>query len=169
MQTNNLEEALEKILAADPRYHRDAYFFVREALDFTQKRLNKAKPGGQRRASRQPAQGATEQLSHVTGQQLLGGIRELALQQFGPMAFMVFDEWGIHRCEDFGEIVFNMVEHSFLAKNESDTREDFKGGFDFVETFRIPFLPPSRQAREASSSAAASPGGSPSSPPSAQA
>ena len=166
MQANNFEEVLERIVAADPRYNRDAYYFVREALDFTQKQMAKSKSGGPRRVSKQQTAGVGEP-SHVTGQQLLGGIRDLALQQFGPMAFMVFDEWGLHRCEDFGEIVFIMVENSFLAKNESDSREDFKGGYDFVETFRVPFLPPSRQPREAS---AASPGGgSPSSPPPAQA
>ncbi len=147
MQTTNFEEVLERIITADPRYHRDAYYFVREALEFTQKQLVKARKAGQRRAPKQPSVPSSEP-SHVTGGQLLEGIRDLAVQQFGPMAFMVFDEWGIHRCEDFGEIVFNMVENSFLAKNDSDSREDFKGGYDFFETFRLPFLPPSRQSRE---------------------
>jgi len=55
---------------------------------------------------------------------------------------MVLNEWGVHRCEDFGEIVFNMVEHDLLAKTSEDSRENFKGGYDFEEAFRKPFLPP---------------------------
>jgi uncharacterized repeat protein (TIGR04138 family) len=126
MQATNFEEVLEKILNKDPRYNRDAYFFVREALDFTQKRA---------------AKGKGQELRHVSGQELLIGIRDHSLEQFGPMAATVFDEWGIRSCEDFGEIVFNMVEHGFLAKTDNDSRSDFKGGYNFYETFRLPFLP----------------------------
>jgi uncharacterized repeat protein (TIGR04138 family) len=123
----SFEEELEKIVAKDTRYTREAYVFVREALDYTQKTV--AKP------SKEDAP------RHVSGQELLGGIRDYALQQYGPMALMVLNEWGIHRCEDFGEIVFNMVENSLLAKTEKDSREDFTGGYDFAEAFRQPFVP----------------------------
>jgi|SRR5882672_1899376 len=95
MHEVSFEEALEQILAKDARYARDAYLFVREALDHTQKTVGKVKSGRMR---------------HVTGQELLDGIREFALTQFGPMAMTVLEEWGIHACGDFGEIVFNMVE-----------------------------------------------------------
>jgi uncharacterized repeat protein (TIGR04138 family) len=120
------DETLEKILQLDLRYHREAYLFVREALDHTHKMI---------------AKGRKENIRHVTGQELLAGIREFALQQFGPMTMMVFSEWGVHSCEDFGEIVFNMVEHRLLKKTEQDSRADFKGGYDFTEAFRQPFLP----------------------------
>src|SRR5712672_3389150 len=113
MQEVSFEEGFEKIRAKDPRYHRDAYLFLKEALDHTQKSLakeNKGKP------------------CHVSGQQLLEGIRELALHQFGPMALTVFEEWGISSCRDFGAIVFNMVEIEMLAKTDKDTRADFEGG-----------------------------------------
>lgn len=123
----NFEEEVEKITAKDVRYTREAYVFVREALDHTQRILAKS--------SRDDAP------RHVTGQQLLEGIREFALQQYGPMAITVLSEWGIRRCEDFGEIVFNMVENSLLAKTEQDSREDFAGGYDFESAFRKPFLP----------------------------
>ncbi len=123
----NFDEELEKILAKDPRYPREAYLFVREALDHTQKMVGKP---------------AKEDLPrHVSGQQLLEGIREYALQQYGPMSMMVLAEWGIHRCEDFGEIVFNMVENSLLAKTDKDSRDDFRPGYDFETAFRKPFLP----------------------------
>ena len=133
MYEATFEEGLEQILAKDPRYHRDAYLFVREALDHTQKAIVKENRGQPR---------------HVTGQELLGGIREFALAQFGPMTLTVFEEWGIRHCRDFGEIVFNMVEASLLAKTEKDSRADFADGYDFTEAFRNPFLPSARLKRE---------------------
>lgn len=122
---------LDKILAGDPRYQRDAYLFVREALDFTQKKLTKSERGTVR---------------HISGQELLDGIRDYALGQYGPMAHSLLTEWGVQRCEDFGEIVFNLVEWNILSKTEKDSREDFKGGYDFREAFIRPFLPPSKAA-----------------------
>jgi uncharacterized repeat protein (TIGR04138 family) len=129
MQAASFEEVLEQILAKDPRYPRNAYLFVREGLDHTQKMVCKQAKGG---------------LRHVTGQELLGGLRELALEQFGPMAMTVLEEWGIHSCQDFGEIVFNLVEHRVLARTEQDSRADFQNGYDFYEAFRKPFLPQSK-------------------------
>ena len=126
MQPVDFEETLGKILKQDRRYRREAYLFVREALDFTQKIV---------------AESNKDQVRHVTGQELLEGIRQFALQQFGPMAMLVLNEWGVKICEDFGEIVFNMVESGMLAKTEKDSREDFRGGYDFYEALRQPFTP----------------------------
>jgi uncharacterized repeat protein (TIGR04138 family) len=64
------------------------------------------------------------------------------------MALTVLEEWGIKRCVDFGEIVFNMVEISLLAKTDRDSREDFQGGYDFEDAFRKPFLPQTKSATE---------------------
>ena len=130
MHEVSFEEAFVKIRAKDPRYHRDAYLFVREALDYTQKTVAKDPRG---------------RIRHVTGQELLAGIREFALQQFGPMTKTVLEEWGIRRSQDFGEIVFNMVEVEWLAKTEKDSRADFAHGYDFDEAFREPFLPKSKR------------------------
>ena len=135
MQAVNFEEVVEKIAAQDPRYHSEAYFFLREALDYTQKLHTK-----QRKAMPDPASSR-----HVTGRELLEGIRQFALQQYGPMTFALLGEWGLHRCEDFGELVFNMVDHRLLGKTEQDSREDFKGGFDFAEAFVRPYQPVVRQ------------------------
>lgn len=126
MQPVNFEEGLELILHKDPRYHRDAYLFLREALDYTQKMVAKS---------------TKEKIRHVSGQELLQGIRAFGMEQFGPMTLTVFNEWGIHRCEDFGELVFNMVEQHLLAKTREDSRADFQGGYDFEDAFRRPFLP----------------------------
>jgi uncharacterized repeat protein (TIGR04138 family) len=126
MQELTFDSTLALILAKDSRYHREAYLFVKDALDHTQKMVVKE---------------SREQLRHVSGQELLEGIRSCGLVQFGPMTEMVFAEWGVNRCEDFGEIVFNMVEIGLLGKTEEDRREDFQNGYNFHDAFRKPFLP----------------------------
>lgn len=136
MQELTFDSALAQILAKDPRYSRDAYLFVREALDYTQKQVAKQ---------------TREQMRHISGQELLAGIRQFALDQFGPMAQTVFEDWGVHNCPDFGEIVFNMVEIGLLAKTEQDSREDFLKGYDFEEAFRKPFLPSHKRQNSAES------------------
>ena len=128
MQSVNFDEEIDKIVAADPRYNRDAYIFVREALDHTQKVATKSKVG-------------REEARHVTGKELLEGIRDYALDRYGPMAITLLEEWGIKKTGDFGDIVFNMVDCNLLGKTDQDSREDFKGGYDFFEAFRKPFLP----------------------------
>ena len=146
MNAPNFEDGVERIQKQDVRYHRDAYHFLREALDFTQKhpaRRNQDRP-----------------TKHVSGQELLEGIRGYALEEFGPMAISVLEEWGVKGCPDFGELVFNMVETNLLAKTETDSREDFRNGYDFVTAFRAPFLParsgrlpePETQSNDASTS-----------------
>ena len=133
MQEINFDEAVDIIIAKDARFARDAYTFVREALDFTQKLAGKETRGA---------------IRHVSGQELLDGIRKFALGQFGPMAATVFEEWGVKSCRDFGEIVFNMVEIGLLAKTDKDTRDDFQNGYDFTDAFRKPFRPQSRMKTE---------------------
>jgi len=133
MQEVNFDEALDQILAADTRFHRDAYLFMREALDFTQKLIGTKNQG---------------KVRHVSGQELLDGLRQYALAQFGPMTTTVFEEWGIRNCQNFGEIVFNMVEIGLLAKTEKDTRDDFQSGYDFTDAFRKPFWPEAKLKAE---------------------
>jgi uncharacterized repeat protein (TIGR04138 family) len=89
------------------------------------------------------------EVRHVTGQQLLEGARDYALAQYGPMALALLHEWGLRCGEDIGEIVFNMIEASLLAKTDQDSRQDFKDGYDFEEAFRKPFLPAGPAARPA--------------------
>jgi uncharacterized repeat protein (TIGR04138 family) len=129
MQEINFDEVVEQLLAQDRRFTREAYHFTREALDHTQKLISRENRGAVR---------------HVTGQELLEGIRQFALQQYGPMTVTVLEEWGLKNCRDFGEVVFNMVESGLLAKTDKDTREDFKQGYDFTEAFRKPFWPASK-------------------------
>ncbi len=125
MRAANLEDDIRKIVDADPRYHYEAYVFVQEALKHTQRALGRHKAGQ----------------THVGGKELLDGIRLFALKSFGPMVPTMLDEWGIHSCEDFGEIVFNMIKFQVANKSDSDSLDDFKGGYSFDEAFRKPFLP----------------------------
>ena len=126
MQKIGFAEALDSIVASDPRYQRDAYVFLRDALDFTTKQQKKVR-------------GAT--VRHVSGPELLGGVRQYALKEFGPMVMTVFDSWGVHSCEDIGNMVFNLIDAGIFGKTEEDSIEDFKNVYDFDEAFVKPFAP----------------------------
>lgn len=141
MQPIDFDDALERIVRVDPRYDREAYRFVRDALDFTQQLLINQRDRSARGHRKAPAKNSPR---HVSGAQLLDGIREYALQTFGPMAIMVFSEWGVRATRDFGEIVFNMVDARLLNKRAEDCREDFQDKYDFKEVFEQPFLPGAR-------------------------
>ncbi len=128
MKKPTIEELLDGIISRDPRYTNDAYGFVRAGLDFTVRSL--------------------ENQRHVSGQELLKGIREFTLKEFGPMAKTVLNGWGIMCTEDIGEIVFNMVETGLLGKTDEDNRADFANGYDFDKAFRDPFRPNHPQSKE---------------------
>lgn len=130
MQTIDFDGELSRILEKDRRYDREAYVFLRHALDHCHKLLLKA--AGKKKEGVE---------NHVTVTQLLDGIRSYALLEYGPMAMMVLNSWGVEKCEDFGDIVFNMVEFRLLSTTENDTREEFKKGYSFYEAFRAPFVP----------------------------
>lgn len=115
------EEKLKKVVARDGRYSLDAYRFVYEALEYTVKSLGRK--------------------GHVTGRELLEGLRDYALEQFGGLAPMVFAHWGVRKTDDFGNIVFNLVEANLMGRSEADSPEDFKDVFDFGEAFRIDARP----------------------------
>ncbi len=129
MQDLDFAEIVELICKEDTRYDKRAYFFVRQGLDNTVKNLKKSDPA---RVQRSP---------HVSGRELLEGLRVHALDQFGPLTMTVLDSWGVRRCGDFGEIVFNLIEYSVFSKTENDRREDFAEVYDFEEAFVKPFRP----------------------------
>src|SRR5687767_7172254 len=142
----DFEKALDVILERDGRYHREAYLFLRDALEDTQRRLRGAGAGSG------AERGTGNGIRHVSGQELLEGIRVYGLEVYGPMALWVFNEWGIRGCEDFGDLVFNLIEGGLFAKTEKDNRDDFRSGYVFEEVFRRPFLPRQGSCSSASSS-----------------
>ena len=72
---------------------------------------------------------------HITGQQLCVGLREYAIEQYGLLALAVLRRCNIHSCEDFGRIVFAMVDAKMMQKREEDSIQDFSDVYDFAEAF----------------------------------
>ena len=114
-----LLQKLEKLEGLFGAYAPEAYSFVLRALDFTVAKLLKAR--------------------HVSGKELLGGIREYGIKEFGPMALSVFEHWGVRSTLDFGQIVFNLVESGLLRKRDEDVIDDFKSVYDFKDAFSVKF------------------------------
>src|SRR5437762_11882119 len=106
MQKIGFAEALESIVANNPRYHRDGYIFLRDALDFTTKRQKKIKGVSVR---------------HVTGPELLDGVRQHAVKEFGPRVITVFDSWGIQSCAYVGHMVFNLFVAGVFGETDVDS------------------------------------------------
>ncbi len=116
----DLISVLSGICEKDPRYKLDAYPFILGALNATMERLNRK--------------------GHVSGQELSEGIKDYALSEYGRMARTVLEHWGLKVTEDFGSIVFNMVNAGVLGKTEEDSIEDFKNIFDFKSVFEDDYI-----------------------------
>jgi uncharacterized repeat protein (TIGR04138 family) len=108
-------DRIRAIVKKDGRYRVEGYCYVFEALDYTLRRL------GEHR--------------HVTGRELCEGVRDLAIEKFGPLATTVFRHWGITRTEDFGTIVFRLVDAGLMGKTDTDSPDDFRAVYDFEEVF----------------------------------
>jgi uncharacterized repeat protein (TIGR04138 family) len=113
--TTELVKKIEEICRKDGRYKPESYLFVLAGLHFTVSQLPEPR--------------------HVTGKELAEGLRIYGLDQFGPLTRQVFEHWGIHTTEDFGHIVFNLVNAKILLKTEDDKLEDFLDLYDFAEAF----------------------------------
>jgi uncharacterized repeat protein (TIGR04138 family) len=121
------EKPIEQIVDEMGLYPIEAYEFVQRGLHYTVQRIHAQ--------AKDPAAAR-----HVTGRELSEGLREFALLQWGMLARSVLTRWNILRTEDFGRIVFAMVENGYMTTTEQDTIEDFRGVFDFTtldEQYRI--------------------------------
>lgn len=118
---------IRALAEADGRYKPQAFAFVQEAVSYSIEQLQ-----------RKTRSGAPK---HISGQELLRGIRDYALEQLGPMTAPVFEDWGLRCTDDFGQIVFLMVREKLLGASDSDRIEDFADGYDFHEAFAKNFLP----------------------------
>lgn len=112
---SKFQDLVEEICNQDKRYKPDAYEFVLAGLNFTQDKLKKK--------------------THVSGSELSCGLRDYAINQYGALAGRVLAHWGISQTQDFGNIVFNMIEKKLLSKTEEDSLEDFMAIYDFKEAF----------------------------------
>ncbi len=126
MQKEQFEEAIKRIMERDGRFEREAFFFLKEALDYT---------------VQDESVKSAENSKHVSASQLLYGFRDLGLKEFGPMAATLFDEWGITGCVDIGDMVFLLIQEGVFGKQDNDRQEDFVEVFTFENAFVRPFLP----------------------------
>ena len=133
MKENQYHQKLSAILEKDSRYARDAYLFVADAVAYTTKQCRPKESSGDR---------------HISGHELLDGIRTFALEQYGPLALDLMLDWGIRTTRDFGHIVFNMVESGLLGASEDDSIEDFDNNYDLRKAFLKPFVAPASPQRK---------------------
>lgn len=116
-----MQEALQELARRDGRFSIQAYLFLFESLDTAIQLAGKGQAEGPDR--------------HITGQDLLMGMRSFGERSFGPMAAQVWRSWGVHETLDWGRIVFLLVEQGLLAKRDEDHIDDFRAGFDFDAAF----------------------------------
>ncbi len=120
-----------ELLQQDQRYRIEAYQFVRDALQYAQEILKMPPQSGEE------SEGVTEH--HLTGQQLCEAIRLYAIEQYGYMAKIVLNRWGVKSTGDFGEIVYNLIRIKQMRKSGSDRREDFDDVYPFEDAFHPVF------------------------------
>ncbi len=108
-------DLVEEICSRDNRYKPDAYEFVLQGLSFTQDKLKRQ--------------------AHVTGKELALGLRDYAIEQYGALAQRVLSHWGINQTQDFGEIVFSLIDKKLLSKSDEDFLADFNSVYDFQPAF----------------------------------
>jgi len=104
--------------------------FPPEAFEFVQNGLRHTVETCRHNEPQMPEEGR-----HVSGAELCIGLRDYALRQYGMLARTVLESWGITRTEDFGRIVFGMVEAGLMRKTEEDSVEDFRAVYEFDEAF----------------------------------
>ena len=134
MQKPNFEQIVAHIVKQDTRYQPKAYDFVREGLNYTLKNIKR---------------NGSNSSNHVSGPELLDGLRDFTLKEFGPMGKTVLNDWGIMACRDFGHIVFHLVSHGVFGKSDTDSLDDFNDLWTFEEAFVHPFLPQPPKASKA--------------------
>lgn len=116
-------KSIEQIAADVGLYPVEAFEFVQRGLEHTVEKLHQQTEAGMPH--------------HVSGRELSVGLRELALSQWGLLARTVLQRWNITRTDDFGRIVFALVENGWLSKTDEDSVEDFKNVFDFRTAFDL--------------------------------
>ena len=114
------------------RYPLEAFLFIQRGLDWTVRQIHgEADNDTVVHDLDDPASSAR----HVTGQELCLGLRDYALDRYGRLAGTVLRNWGIRSCEDFGHIVFAMVDAGLMHKNADDSIADFENVFEFRNAF----------------------------------
>ncbi len=108
----------------------EAFQFVREGLVHTVKMIH-----GQGAMAKPAPSDPADESRHVSGQQMCMGLRDLAIERYGLLARTVLRRWGIRRTEEFGILVYAMIDRGELRSSGSDRLDDFQGVYDFDEAF----------------------------------
>ena len=116
-------------VARGTRYPLDAFLFVQRGLDFSVRRIH----GEPTEAG--DLEPGVESARHITGRQLCEGLRDFAIHEYGLMARGVLKRYRILGCEDFGRIVYAMVDSGLMHKTDEDDIREFSGVYDFAEAF----------------------------------
>ncbi len=117
-------EEMARLILSDGRYPLDAFDFLHEGLEAAAKTIHGDKP-------MEPGK------RHVSGAELCGGLLELAIKRWGPLARTVLRHWNIHETIDFGNMVYLLVNNGFMQKTDEDSVEDFRDVYDFDESLRV--------------------------------
>jgi uncharacterized repeat protein (TIGR04138 family) len=120
-------DPIQELARKDGRFAPEAFRFLFDSLEVAIRIAGKAEESGTER--------------HVTGREVLDGLRRQALDTFGPLAPEVWSAWGVHETLDWGRIVFLLVDAGLLNRQESDTIDDFRDGFDFHAAFVKDYRP----------------------------
>ena len=126
MNPDQIRKVVNDIVLKDRRFKEDAYYFLNEAVIFSAEYFSKPEFGNDR---------------HLSGPELLDGIKEFTLSEFGPMSMTVLKRWGLKTTLDIGHVIFNLIDAKILSASPEDRLGDFDGVFDFTEAFSKPFEP----------------------------
>lgn len=132
MQPTQFMDAIQSVVLKDKRYDAAAYFFLKDALDFTVKKAAESNDGEHR---------------HVSAKELAQGFHNYAIEEFGPMASTMMSEWGVTETLDIGNMVFLLIEEGIFGKQDSDTLEEFTNVFPLLKSLDDPFRPKKRKQK----------------------
>jgi len=121
---------MEEVIRSDGRYPIEAFAFLHDALSHAVGEVH----GADAQVSTDPQ---TEPSRHVTGAQLCHAMRDLAIERWGRLARPVLSKWNIRATIDLGNMVYLLVDNSFMRKTEEDSIEDFRDVFSFDEAFDV--------------------------------
>ena len=133
MSPDQIRQIVNEITIKDRRYKEDAYYFMNEAVIFSAEYFSKPEFGADR---------------HLRGPELLDGIREFTLSEFGPMSMKVLKNWGIQTTLDIGHIIFNLIDAGVLSASPQDKLADFDAVYNFYDVFIEPFEPENKNPEQ---------------------
>lgn len=119
----DFKKKIFKLRKIDSRYEADAYTFIMECFRFSSGKKTRT------------------QTRNLKAREICEAVKDLALENFGPMAGTVLSEWGVKNTADIGQLVKGLVEVKILAEEADDSYDLFNDLFDFHEVFEKPYEP----------------------------